>query len=228
MCMFIAWYPLEFSRLHNLCPWYWNSLMGSHLLWGEFWAFSAANAIHKSPFFVSPGTHHCWVDRGGMIWEACPTPLRMAAVWLEHRSPIHVLTRLSIAELQWSDGNWLPLGHVLPSWIYAKGNNVISYGYCMGKTTFESLQRWASKFAENIRGKFWASHNHVHTKKKPNVIHVLQRKTHGSVWTLLRSKQPWAMSHTYKVADVIHECYAWEMHILSFCNIGSGQFTVLS
>ena len=28
-------------------------------------------------FLVPPGTHHCWVDRGGVIWEACPTPLHM-------------------------------------------------------------------------------------------------------------------------------------------------------
>ena len=54
------------------------SLVRSHLLWGEFSAFSAADAIHNSPLFVPPGTHHCWVDRGGMIWKACPTPLHMA------------------------------------------------------------------------------------------------------------------------------------------------------
>ena len=34
----------------------------SHLLWGESIAFSAAFTI-----FVPPGTHHCWVDRGGMV-----------------------------------------------------------------------------------------------------------------------------------------------------------------
>ena len=54
------------------------SLVRSHLLWREFSAFSAAIAIHNSPLFVPPGTHHCWVDRGGMIWKACPTPLHMA------------------------------------------------------------------------------------------------------------------------------------------------------
>ena len=54
------------------------SLVRSHLLWEEFSAFSAAIAIHNSPLFVPPGTHHCWVDRGGMIWKACPTPLHMA------------------------------------------------------------------------------------------------------------------------------------------------------
>ena len=77
MCMFIVWYPIEFSRVHDLHPWYWNSLIRSHLLWGEFSAFSVADAIHNSPLFIPPGTHHCWVDRGS-IWKACPTPLHMA------------------------------------------------------------------------------------------------------------------------------------------------------
>ena len=35
-----------------------NSLTGSHLLLGEFSAFCGTNAIHSSPFFVPPGTHH--------------------------------------------------------------------------------------------------------------------------------------------------------------------------
>ena len=40
--------------------------------------FAAAIANHYNfSFLVPPGTHHCWVDRGGMIWEACPTPLHM-------------------------------------------------------------------------------------------------------------------------------------------------------
>ena len=55
-----------------------RSLMWSYLLWEEFSTFSAANAIHNFPFCIAPGTHHCWVDRGGMIWKACPTPLHMA------------------------------------------------------------------------------------------------------------------------------------------------------
>ena len=76
--MSIVWYPLEFSRLHNLHPWYSNPYMVSSPL-GRIHHVSVANAIHNSPFiFVPPGTHHCWVDRGGMIWEAFPTPLHMA------------------------------------------------------------------------------------------------------------------------------------------------------
>ena len=54
------------------------SLIQSHLLWGELSAYSVANAIHKSPVFILPGTHHCSVNRGGIIWKACPTPLHIA------------------------------------------------------------------------------------------------------------------------------------------------------
>ena len=54
------------------------SLVWSHLLWGQFRAFSAAVAIHNSPLFVPPGTHHCWVNRGGMIRKDCPIHLHMA------------------------------------------------------------------------------------------------------------------------------------------------------
>ena len=39
----------------------------SHLLGGEFSTFSAAIAsCYNSAFFVPPGTHHYWVDRGSM------------------------------------------------------------------------------------------------------------------------------------------------------------------
>ena len=73
MCMFIVWYPqlrllvLEFS------------LIRSHLVWGEFSAFSAANAIHNSLIFFPPGTHHCWLGRGSMEWEVCLTLLHMTS-----------------------------------------------------------------------------------------------------------------------------------------------------
>ena len=39
-------------------------------LWGEFWPFSAGKAIdYNSAFFIPPGTHYCWLDRGSMDWE---------------------------------------------------------------------------------------------------------------------------------------------------------------
>ena len=39
-------YPCEFSGLYNLHPWHWNALLQSHLLWGEFSAFSASVTNH--------------------------------------------------------------------------------------------------------------------------------------------------------------------------------------
>ena len=82
MCIFIAWYPLEFSRLHNEHPLVLElSLIQSHLLWGEFsiWALCCnySQSLQFS-FRVPPSTHYCWVDRRDMIWEACPAPLHMA------------------------------------------------------------------------------------------------------------------------------------------------------
>ena len=83
MCLFIVWYPLEFSRIHNWHLWYWNSLLYSLISSGEhstFAHFAAAIANHYNfTFLVPPGTHNWWVDKGGMIWEACPTPLHMAS-----------------------------------------------------------------------------------------------------------------------------------------------------
>ena len=55
-------------------------LIQSHLLWGEFSICALCCSYSQSlqfSFLVPPGTHHCWVDRGGVIWEACPTPLHM-------------------------------------------------------------------------------------------------------------------------------------------------------
>ena len=74
ICMFIVWYPCEFSRLHNFTPMVSElSLIRSHLLWGEFSSFlqSAANAIHNSPFFDPPCTHHCWMDKGASSLDVC-------------------------------------------------------------------------------------------------------------------------------------------------------------
>ena len=50
-------------------------LMQSHLLWGEFSICALCCSYSQSlqlSFLVPPGTHHSWVDRGGVIWEACP------------------------------------------------------------------------------------------------------------------------------------------------------------
>ena len=54
--------------------WYpWSMLY--HGLWGEFSICALCCSYSQSlqfSFLVPPGTHHCWVDRGGVIWEACP------------------------------------------------------------------------------------------------------------------------------------------------------------
>ena len=55
------------------------SLIWSRFLLGEFSSFSVANAIHNSPIFVPPCTHHCWVDRGSMEWKVCLTLLHMTS-----------------------------------------------------------------------------------------------------------------------------------------------------
>ena len=53
-------------NLHQLPP-----IIGTHSFtvsfpWGECRAFSAVEAIHTVPIFVPPGTHYCWVARGGI------------------------------------------------------------------------------------------------------------------------------------------------------------------
>ena len=70
MQRFILWNPREFSRLYNLHSLLVLelSLIQSHFLRWEFSAFSAADAFTIFPVFVLPGTHHCWVDRGGLVW----------------------------------------------------------------------------------------------------------------------------------------------------------------
>ena len=69
-------FPLSSADFNNLRPWYWNSLLCSLISSGENLQFAHFAAAIAS-FLVPLGTHHCWVDRGGVIWEACPTPLHM-------------------------------------------------------------------------------------------------------------------------------------------------------
>ena len=67
-----------------------HTLLQSHLVW-ENSAFvillHAAIANHyRLAFFVPPGTHHCWVDRGSMEWDVCPTLLHMTNLKLNPRN----------------------------------------------------------------------------------------------------------------------------------------------
>ena len=81
-CLFIVWNPHWVQQTLQFTPLVLELfLMQSHLLWGEFsicalCCCSYSQSLQFS-FLVSPGTHHCWVDRGSVIWEACPTPLHM-------------------------------------------------------------------------------------------------------------------------------------------------------
>ena len=69
------------------------SFIRSHLLWGAH--FLQLMWFHNSPiFFIPPGTHHAWVDRGSLGWEVLPN------------TSTHELTSVI-----W--GNWL-IYHVLP------------------------------------------------------------------------------------------------------------------
>ena len=91
MCMFIVWYPLEFSRLHNLHLWYWNSLLQSLISSGEdstFAHFAAAIANHYNLAFsfhqvpITAGwTEAAWYERLAQYLYTWPT------VWLNHGHP---------------------------------------------------------------------------------------------------------------------------------------------
>ena len=58
-----------YSPRHGWAKRYWGG--------GEWTLLQLIQSL-KFNFLIPPGTHHCWADRGGMIWEACPTPLHMA------------------------------------------------------------------------------------------------------------------------------------------------------
>ena len=66
---------------HNLHLWYWNFFFYSLISSREnsaFAFFAAAKANHYNfSFLIAPSTHHCCVDRGGVVWEACATPLHI-------------------------------------------------------------------------------------------------------------------------------------------------------
>ena len=52
--MFIVWYPIEFSRLHNLHPWYWNSLLYGLISSGE----NSAHFLQLLPFTILHSSFH--------------------------------------------------------------------------------------------------------------------------------------------------------------------------
>ena len=82
MCIFIVRYPLSSANFTIYAPRIGTLLYGfiSSRENSAFAHFAAAIANHYNlfSFRVPPGTHHCWVDKGSVIWEACLTPLHMA------------------------------------------------------------------------------------------------------------------------------------------------------
>ena len=107
--MFIVWYPRKFSRLYNLHPWYWNSLLYGLISSGE----NSTHFLQLMPFtifhfFIPPGTHYCWVGKGSMEWEVLPDTSTHDQQWefnlrpsdlVQH--PIHLVT-CPQGHIQWS------------------------------------------------------------------------------------------------------------------------------
>ena len=58
--------PVSSADFTLITPKYWNSLFQSHLPGQNAAQFSAAVANRTVLNLVPPGTHYCWVDRGGM------------------------------------------------------------------------------------------------------------------------------------------------------------------
>ena len=106
----------------------------SHLLWGQFSICALCCSYSQSlqfSFLVPPGTHHCQVDWGSMIWETCPKPLHMDGSMT--RAPVTdpntIRARRCLTSVIWRE--LLPLGHgyvsalsfILPHSIGWKTNN---------------------------------------------------------------------------------------------------------
>ena len=101
--MFIVRYPSKFSRLEYNLLVLELSFIRSHLLWGEFSTFSAANTIHNFPFF---SFHQVPITAG---WAE--------AVWNEqfaqHFYTIPAVVNRTAHVLILSPTPY-PLGHMLP------------------------------------------------------------------------------------------------------------------
>ena len=60
------------------------------------------NSAHQQ--LISPGTHYCWVDRGNVGWEVCPTLLH-----LSNSAPLPALPPSTLPPLSFSSA--------LPPWV---------------------------------------------------------------------------------------------------------------
>ena len=137
LCLFTVWYLLLFSILCNSLI---NNLISS---WenSAFVCFAAAIISHYKlafSFYQVPITAG-WTEASRyerLAWHLSTWP----AVWLEHRSCIQVPTAFDIAfaYIQWSDGIWLPLGHVDHSHICCI-IKYITYYMCWCDFYFQSI-----------------------------------------------------------------------------------------
>ena len=73
------------------------SLIRYHLVWGEFSKFFAANAIDNSTIFTRH--HHCWVGRGSMEREVCPTLLHTTSIGNQTPDLQRILWRIDFIAL---------------------------------------------------------------------------------------------------------------------------------
>ena len=67
MCLFIVWYPLQFSKLCNVRSWYWNSLINSLFSFGEEFCICAFCCSYSQSlqFRISHSTRINFSDQMG-------------------------------------------------------------------------------------------------------------------------------------------------------------------
>ena len=86
----VTYLVLKLSRIQSdllSSIWHFDAAIANH--------YKSAISFHQAPI-TAGWTEAAWYER------------------LAQRSPIQILTGLDAASLKWSEGNWLPLGHVLP------------------------------------------------------------------------------------------------------------------
>ena len=77
-------------------------------------------------FFGPPGTHHCWVGRGSMEWEVCPTLVHMMTSNRNQTPDFLILSPRPY-----------PFGHMLPS--SSCQNELFSQSWCRTPESLPSL-----------------------------------------------------------------------------------------
>ena len=105
VCLYqVVWYPLEFSRPHNLHPWYWNSLLcnlissgknSAHFL--QLMLFTILQLLFHQVPITAVLTEVAWYER--LAWHL----YTWSAAWLVHRSPIEVLTGCHLTSVMWQE-----------------------------------------------------------------------------------------------------------------------------